>query len=153
MSIIPLFGLVVGMLILLTVQIFFYRKARRRQNWNSTKGKILTSTLTREPLDRTPLWYPSIRYSYRVGGKTYHNTKLGTGNRYTDLPTAQKEIEQYPVGAEITVYYDPQHPDKPIVKRKSSEINLGIMIGILVLSLIFILLFALKLLEIYYRKA
>lgn len=58
-------------------------------------------------------YFPNIAYQYTVNGQQY------THNAYAQRPSLinrqgiiQRIVDNYPVGADVTVYYDPQNPQE-----------------------------------------
>lgn len=88
-----------------TVGVFL--KAREIANWPTTPGKILKSEVESSFRDHKAI----IEYEYRIEEKTYKSIKVrprGSGGRkYSD---AERDVRAYPVGKEVTVYYNRSDP-------------------------------------------
>ncbi len=83
------------------------KKSRRMEQWPRTRGKIEVFNDSSKENDLLP----EIIFSYRVDGKTYR--------RQFEFPEGTHPLPEfvtfyknkYPVGIEVDVYYDPQHPE------------------------------------------
>jgi len=81
--------------------------------------------------------YPDIAYQYQVNGQDY------THNRYSQRPTLinntsiiQRIVNNYPVGATVTVYYDSENPQKSFLQKGyGGAVNLIIM-GVVLVTVI-----------------
>lgn len=85
--------------------------------------------------------YPAVRYEYEVEGRRY------TGDRiYFDQTSrahagpATRTVGRYPVGSEVTVYYDPTDPARALLEPgRSGACNYGVVgCGLLFVGLFFI---------------
>ena len=59
---------------------------------------------------------PFVEYKYEVGGKTYRCSRLSIAEK---TPGSEREriLARYPVGAAVTVYYDPKDPSRALLER------------------------------------
>ena len=88
--------------------------------WEQTTGMVVKTEVEREirPVDpqvyRRLQWSPRITYRYEVDGQSYTSDRMHAGIHAQDSrPTkgsAQIESDQYPVGSEVTVYYEADDP-------------------------------------------
>ena len=111
---------------------FYYMivtKSRKVENWPSVTGTITTSRHhTGSGLKtRSGVW---IEYSYDVNGQQYKCQEIEPG---FDLHFSTTDLLQhYPLGAAVTVYYDPQNPQDAVLRKKSSNlIVLPVLIAII----------------------
>lgn len=85
------------------------QRALERQQWPSTTGVVITSEVVG---GRGA--HPQVVYEYEVAGEVYsqesdlHMPNFGGSNNKRE--TAERLVAQYPVGTEVTVYYDPTLP-------------------------------------------
>lgn len=101
-----------------------FREARRRAAWQSTVGTIVTSRRG------YVLGGAVIRYEYRAVG-----TQRGTLD--VDDEHADELLHSYPVGAHVTVYFDPDRPSESSLERvASSSLLAPIASSTLVLALV-----------------
>ena len=136
-------GLAIGLLIigiiLFFVSIFMIMAGAQSNSWAATDG-IVTSTSIREKYDSDDgdyTYYPEITYSFQVDGKTYTGDRwdpTGIQSGSSIRSSAQNKIDKYPVGSTVTVYYDPNNPNKNALTK---GVN-GIAIIMLVISIIMV---------------
>lgn len=57
---------------------------------------------------------PVVRYRYEVGDREYTSTRLAAADAmprvYGSEARAQRDVEQWPLGRRVPVYYDPDDP-------------------------------------------
>lgn len=109
--------------------------AARSWSWPQVQGTVVNSyvTTTRANLSAGRgsghISFLVVVYKYTVGGKTYENKRWGFDDRHPKYgsrsPTSGKLmwheselLAAYPVGALITVYYDPRKPESSAITRK-----------------------------------
>ena len=59
-------------------------------------------------------------YQYEVAGQTYHCNVVGAGDQYMSVRTSaniQERLAKYPIGAQVTVYYNPANPTDAALER------------------------------------
>jgi hypothetical protein len=81
-----------------------FREARRRAAWQSTVGTIITSRRG------YVLGGAVIRYEYQAGSTQ-------RGKLDIDDKDADELLRRYPVGAHVTVYFDPNRPSESSLER------------------------------------
>ena len=98
-------------------------------DWPTTQGVIVSSEIqsisrTREStrrqrkkfgvrrVKRYTVYRPLVTYRYTVNGQTYtqRNLDVNGSSEYRKQSSAEAILEKYPVGQEVTVYYDPDNP-------------------------------------------
>lgn len=105
------------------IKIFVQR--RRTKSWAQTTGEILESNVEeaerifKDPRPgRLSYFYPRVRYSYKVNLASYESTVMDNRNTPSE-PALEKKVrdfaEQYSAGKTVTVYYDPEHPEKAVL--------------------------------------
>jgi hypothetical protein len=126
--------LIVGMFMLITIggliaqvwpgqwQLFAARA------WSATTGWVVAANV-RQKLVRVrgaglsyrmaTSFSAQIVYRYEVHGVTYENDRVAFGQVVGASGTgwAEKQVDRYPVGSQITVYYDPNDPANSVLKR------------------------------------
>jgi len=96
-------------------------------DWPSTSGKVVTSNsqlrdvkvldASRENGHRfEPRNFANIAYEYSVSGQTLSNNRVSIGEDRGNFQVAET-IARYPVGAVVTVYYNPLHPREAVLER------------------------------------
>jgi hypothetical protein len=89
------------------------------KNWASTTGKVLTSRVEVSGGDHTSV-SPRIVFQYTVYRKEYTNSQIKAGDIHMSVYGSRKAydiVDKYPVGAEVTVFYDPEHPEQSALER------------------------------------
>lgn len=106
-SLIPaLFLLLIG-LVLLSAGAWRFVPARASRSWRPAKGVIIEARL---PSNCTLCW-PVINYRYIVDGQSFVGNNLVAGPQdYYNPHDAEAKVEQYIVGRQVTIYYDPKTP-------------------------------------------
>jgi hypothetical protein len=91
------------------------------QNWASTTGTIMMSSVqTSHSATGGSSVYPVIVYQYEVNGKTYQSQSVHAGDKYLKVNIAgqaQKTVDKYPIGKQVTVYYNPNDPAECALER------------------------------------
>ncbi|MBL8099509.1 MAG: DUF3592 domain-containing protein [Anaerolineales bacterium] len=91
------------------------------QNWGSTTGTIMMSSVqTSHSSTGGSSVYPVIVYQYEVNGKTYQSQTVRVGDKFLKVNIAgqaQETVDKYPIGAKVTVYYDPNNPAECALER------------------------------------
>lgn len=97
------------------------QKRQARESWGTAEGRVVESIVeARNPpgTDR-----PSVRfgarvvYDYTVAGKAYRSERVsfdGTLWRETRA-AAEADRARYPEGAKVTVFYDPERPERAVL--------------------------------------
>ena len=114
-------------------------QARAAHQWPPTPGKVVISASQvreievmdderedgRRPEQRN---FANVVYEYAVGGQRLTCNRVSIGEDQGDFQIAEI-IARYPVGAEVTVYYNPRHPDQAVLERELPK-NLWGCLGI-----------------------
>jgi hypothetical protein len=89
------------------------------QAWASTKGLIQTIRVESTSWKDHTNWYPVWTYTYVVDGMLYRagSTDLKAHYRVTVFPSADAAAKLRPVGTEVAVFYDPNHPQHSVLDR------------------------------------
>jgi hypothetical protein len=102
-------------------------QVREARDWPSTPGKVVTSNSElrdvkvldagRENGHRfEPRNFANIAYEYSVSGQTLSNNRVSIGEDRGNFQVAETTA-RYPVGALVTVYYNPRHPREAVLER------------------------------------
>lgn len=94
-------------------------------DWAQTTGEIrvsrVGSQLSGSQGARAENYDYQVEYTYSVDGHTHVGRRL-TCSSYKPLAGSpeplQEYVERYPVGKEVTVWYDVAHPDQAVLERK-----------------------------------
>jgi hypothetical protein len=102
-------------------------QVRAAREWPSTSGKVVVSKAEvrkvkvidgdREEGHRfEERNFADIVYEYSVAGRKLRNNRVSIGEDLGNFQVAET-IAKYPVGAVVTVYYNPRHPDQAVLER------------------------------------
>jgi hypothetical protein len=102
------------------------RHAAASEHWPSAEGRILTSSVqTLHRVKHGPVYEPDVKYEYRVGDTALRANRVQFVQRsYPWEDQAQEIVDRYPVGATVTVRYDPQHPKRAVLEPGRPRGNL-----------------------------
>ena len=88
-------------------------------SWRSTQGRVLKSRVEVSGGEVTSV-SPYVLYEYEVHGQMYQSVQIQAGDRFIRSGTsrdAYETVDKYPVGAMVTVYYDPSNPAEAALER------------------------------------
>jgi len=104
-------------------------------SWSRTKGEVLESEVVRDVSGdvqgATRTFGARLRYQYIVDGQKFEcgtlcvGGELNTGSRQR----AQDRCDQYPVGSQVDVYYNPKNPRKACLEQRGEGALILILIG------------------------
>lgn len=108
-------GLAVGGLGTVTSATISRRRGEASARWPRVTGTVLSSYVD-ESGDSADT--PVVVYRYEVRGEMFRGKKICFGTEVSFLigRAAQAVVDRYPVGAPVTVYYDPVHPRSSVLK-------------------------------------
>jgi hypothetical protein len=99
------------------------------REWPETQGVITSSQILKE--NRTDYGNDShrarthqyaykvrVQYSYQVNAIAYRGNRIQIrSNTHSSERYAQRELAEYPVGKTVKVYYNPEEPERSVLKR------------------------------------
>lgn len=102
-------------------------QVRAAREWPSTAGKVVVSKAEVRSVkvidsDRAEGHrfeernFADVAYEYSVAGKQLRCDRVSIGEDRGNFEVAET-IAKYPVGAVVTVYYNPRHPDQAVLER------------------------------------
>ena len=102
-------------------------QVRAAREWPSASGKVVVSKAEVRKVkvidgDRAEGHrfeernFADIVYEYSVAGRKLRNNRVSIGEDLGNFQVAET-IAKYPVGAVVTVYYNPLHPDQAVLER------------------------------------
>ena len=86
-------------------------------SWPSVAATIVSSGMEPDN-DGTP--WAKIRFAYRIDGVAYESSNLGYFFRWAYADRAL--VAKYPAGSRVTVYYDPEAPERSVLERQPSSL-------------------------------
>lgn len=126
--VIPLIFVIIG-LVLLFIYFRSLLKVRASQTWPTAPGTVLQSWVresrsTDSDGGDSYSYHPEVHYQYQVMGTEYQGSKIAFGPKVGGRSRAEKTIEKYPAGANVTVYYQPDNPANAVLERSISKVTL-----------------------------
>ena len=111
-------------------------KAEDSELWPSVPGTIKKSTAKLESgggygSTSTTTYKAVIQYKYKVASRYYTNNKICIGGQLqlSFKKRAEAHCHNYPVGAEVDVYYDPNNPQDSVLEAREEISGLLKMVG------------------------
>ena len=112
-------------------------------NWPSVKGEIIESYVKKDVKQkakgkRTETSYtPIIKYQYDVKGKIFVNSRYTMGMIDGGRKNVKRMVDQYPVGSNVEIFYNPDNPQKStIIKATSTLVGYIMMVPLIVIILL-----------------
>ena len=90
------------------------------QGWLSTTGRVLIARVEVHRTGRSRHEIARVIYSYAVGGQPYQGQQIRAGDKFLRVQMmgeAQQTVARYPLGATVTVYYNPTNPAESALER------------------------------------
>lgn len=91
------------------------------QNWANTTGTIMMSSVqSRRSGTGGYSTIPVIVYQFEVNGKTYQSQNVRAGDKFLKInlsSQAQETVDKYPIGKQVTVYYNQNNPTECALER------------------------------------
>ncbi len=113
------------------------QKNKLAAGWPTVPGVIISAELDSyvkrdEDGDVTTMYTPLITYEYQVDGQGYTNNRVRVqAYAATNMQSvSSKKLEEYPVGSQVEVHYDPLNPEDALLEIGTGKVNLPIIIGI-----------------------
>lgn len=122
-------------------------ETRAASRWPTAPGTVLSSRAeSRRSLTHTgggqtmTVWSPLVEYSYRVGDRSYHGSRVAFGPEVAGArDLAEQTVQRYPAGATVSVHYDPANPSHATLETAMAFrwVALLVPIGFFVAALFF----------------
>ncbi|MBL8077959.1 MAG: DUF3592 domain-containing protein [Anaerolineales bacterium] len=98
-----------------------FHKSNQAAVWPSTTGTIITSEVLRSTGGKLS-FSAHIVYQYAAQGGNHVSTRVSIPELMGIVDTGQKEamakVEKYPIHSTVTVYYDPQDPQRAVLEKR-----------------------------------
>jgi hypothetical protein len=123
-------------------------QVRAASDWPSTPGKVVVSNSEVREVgvmdkDREdgfrlePRNFANIVYQYSVSGETFSNNRVSIDDDRGNFGVAET-IARYPVGADVTVYYNSRHPRDAVLERDTPKgwwgcLGIGTAVSLLII--------------------
>lgn len=130
--------LIGGALQLLCFLSIFYQ-TRKSKQWSTTIGEVLSSELVDfgwNDGDSSKTYKAIVKYQYQIGGDIYSSGKIYYGDwiAISFSSYMKKIVNQYCKGEECIVHYNPQKPQKSVLKATLALPVYSLLLG----SLLFV---------------
>jgi len=108
---------------------------RRAATWSTAAGRIVKAD-TQARRHRfageatTVKTVPVVEYEFSAGGRTWRGSRISIGDDAGGAHT-EATLRRYPVGAAVSVYYDPGNPKNCVLER---DIPAGVRKGLAILA-------------------
>lgn len=138
-------GAVNAMVVILIMALIEGGRSSSSKDWSSAYGVITESYVTSERKEESSkpddfVYRPVLAYEYIVGGRRYAGSRIYFGALQKDKERAasEKKLTAYPVGAPVSVFYNPALPSDAVLERTSPQAGfLGrLALGLMVTSLV-----------------
>ncbi|MDR0232143.1 MAG: DUF3592 domain-containing protein [Dysgonamonadaceae bacterium] len=129
-------------IILIVRFIYIFILSKRTKKWEITKGEIISSKI-QESLDFGAGYRAVIRYKYTIEEKEYLSNRIFYGDsiQKNSPKSAKTLVNKYINGEKVTVYYNPQYPNKSVLETGvHAVIYRALIAGILLLLLSIVIL-------------
>jgi hypothetical protein len=92
--------------------------ARASATWPTAAGVVTSSEVDRSTdAEGGDSYSPEVDYQYQVDGQTITNNQIKFGeNSYSSRRKAEEIAANYPLGQQVTVYYEPERPTNAVLE-------------------------------------
>ena len=117
------------------------QNARASASWPTADGIVTRSEVTfSTDAEGGDSYQPKVTYKYEANNLSYENDTIKFGeNSYGSNRKADEIAGNYPVGKNVTVYYDPERPERSVLEpgvTGGSYLVLGIGAFFILLTMI-----------------
>lgn len=132
-----------------------YLEVKRASFWTAVPGKIVSSRSEARRVEKASAGTPRtrirdtelrnfavVKYVFQADGQRHEGQRISLAEDVGNYQVAEK-LKRYPVGAEVTVYYDRNRPTQSVLERDMPMrgFEIAILVGILIaLGCVFLLL-------------
>jgi len=115
-------------------------RIRQAASWQSAPGKVIESQISDSIPDstiRNELFenMPRVRYAFAADGRNFVGERISFGDD-TGGANTQATLARYPVGREVTVYFNPGDPEDCVLEREAPKGLLGGCLGIAAFAIV-----------------
>jgi hypothetical protein len=102
--------------------IYLIVKSRQARFWPTVQGRILDSRVREVLDDGAPTFDAYILYEYSVNDVNLRSNvwRLGVGSS-SFMGFAKRAVAKYPIGATVTVYYNPDKPNDAMLETGNAS--------------------------------
>ena len=93
------------------------KDAQASESWPTTVGVVTASELRSQRSGDGYTYSPRVVYEYSVDGEMYTSGRITVADGSSSRAEgAEAKVEQYAVGSEVAVYYDPDLPTEALLE-------------------------------------
>lgn len=123
-AVLLVFGIILG-----GVGVYRYNIGKESSKWPSVQGKVTYAHAQSRRTNKRNQYLPSVKYSYNVKGQNYKGSGITASDEYQKtLSGANDILRKYPVGGNVSVYYNPEDPAISLLEQGSVK-NVFVLLG------------------------
>jgi hypothetical protein len=93
------------------------QNARVSESWPTTSGEVLSANVRIDDDDDGTSYFGDVTYSYAVDDFRYTSDSVSFGQYgSSNRDHAEGIVARYPVGSQVTVYYDPEDVETAVLE-------------------------------------
>ena len=92
------------------------QNARVSESWPTTTGEILSSNIRIDDDDEGTSYFGDVTFRYVVADLPYTSDNVSFGQYGGNRSHAEEIVAKYPVGSQVTVYYDPNEVETAVLE-------------------------------------
>ena len=113
-----LFMLIIGLGLTTVLSRTVLKDAKASESWLTATGIVTTSEIRETRSGDGYSYSPRILYDYQVEDETYSSGRITVADGGSGRSErAESMVEQYPVGEEVEVFYNPEIPSQSLLER------------------------------------
>jgi hypothetical protein len=142
-TLIPLvFAILAGGLGCVLIILSWQRKRKEiiTGSWLPTQGVILSSEVKEHRAvkaannDQT-MFTPMVHYQYTLGSRTFSGLRITFNPVEYSRKKAEQVVNRYPPSTQVTIYYDPLHPEEAVLERHVNDYQTIFITGLVLSAL------------------
>jgi hypothetical protein len=88
------------------------------KSWAEVPGEVIWSRIKTHKGDDSTTYSAHVFYRYEFGGTTHRSDRYSFSKVNGSHASAREKLANYPAGATVSVFVDPEHPEKSILRRE-----------------------------------
>lgn len=92
------------------------QNARVSQSWPQTPGEIVSSRVRTDEDENGTSYFGEVTFHYVVADSRYTSDNVSFGQYSGNRSHAEEIVAKYPVGSQVTVYYDPNEVETAVLE-------------------------------------
>jgi hypothetical protein len=121
-------------------------RVQQAAGWKSVQGKVIESQVSDSVSDsrvKNKLFenMPRVRYAFTANGREFTGERISFGDD-TGGANTQATLSRYPVGKEVTVYFNPRDPEDCVLEREAPKAMLGGCLGMVAFGIVAVIVIA-----------